>query len=205
MAIPWVCWADLAIERLVHRTSPTGRARLDTHEAELLCRQAQMLLNRGPSWRQGSRPQPVDQVQNFSEQSSGDSDLRALKGDVAAMSHDLGTDLDQPLPECRQRPVLDLLRQRQCAQEVAEVISERMELKPNRIVAETMAGKACPVDGVFALLDVLLGRAATIVEPGDALGWQHRLVTMKPTRGYSSPGRHATFATTRRGLLQVAA
>jgi hypothetical protein len=30
------------------------------------------------------------------------------------MTHDLGTDLDQLLPECRQPPVLDLLRQRQC-------------------------------------------------------------------------------------------
>ncbi len=50
-----------------------------------------------------------------------------------------------------------------------------MELKPNRIVAETMAGKACPVDGVFAFLDVLLGRAATTVEPGDALGWPRQV------------------------------
>ncbi len=27
-----------------------------------------MLLNRGPSWRQGSRPQPIDDVEDFSEQ-----------------------------------------------------------------------------------------------------------------------------------------
>ena len=52
------------------------------------------------------------------------------------MAHDLRADLDELLPECRQRPVLDLLRQRQCAQEVAEVISERMELKPDGIVAD---------------------------------------------------------------------
>ena len=95
-----------------------------------------MLLNRGPSWRQGSRPQPVNQAQDLGEQRFGDSDLSELECDVAAMSHDLGADLDQLLPQRGQRPVLDLLRQRQCTQEVAEIISEHMELKPDRIVAE---------------------------------------------------------------------
>ncbi len=37
--------------------------------------------------------------------------LRQLEGDIATVADDLGADLDQPLPECRQRPVLDLLRQ----------------------------------------------------------------------------------------------
>jgi hypothetical protein len=32
-----------------------------------------------------------------------------------------------------------------------------------------------------------------------------RLVTMNPTRGYSSPGCHSTFATTRRGIVQLCA
>ncbi len=83
-----------------------------------------MLLNRGPSWRQRNRPQPANQAQDLGEQSSGDSDLCELKGDIAAMSHDLGADLDELLPERRQRPVLDLLRQRQRAQEVADIVSE---------------------------------------------------------------------------------
>ena len=69
-----------------------------------------MLLNRGPSWRQGSPPQPVDPARNFSEQSSGDGDLREPKGDVAAMADDLGPDLDELLPECGQRPMLHFLR-----------------------------------------------------------------------------------------------
>ncbi len=64
--------------------------------------------------------------------------------------------------------MLDLLRQRQRAQEVAEVISEHMELKPNRIVAEAVARKPGSVDRVFAFLDPLLRRAALIVE-GDGL------------------------------------
>ncbi len=54
------------------------------------------------------------------------------------MSHDFRADLDQLLPERRQRPVLNRLRQRQGAQEVAEVIGERMELWPEK--ARTEAG-----------------------------------------------------------------
>jgi hypothetical protein len=44
-------------------------------------------------------------------------------------------------------------------QEVAEIISERMELKPDRIVAEAVAREAGPVDRILAFLDVLLGCA----------------------------------------------
>ncbi len=98
-----------------------------------------MHLDGALSWRQRSRPQPVDQAQNLSEQSSGDSDFRELKGDITAMSHDLRADLDVLLPKRRQRPVFDLLRQRQGAQEVAEIIGERMELEPDLVVAETVA------------------------------------------------------------------
>ncbi len=34
-------------------------AHFDTHKASRLCREDQMLRNRDPSWRRGSRPQPV--------------------------------------------------------------------------------------------------------------------------------------------------
>ncbi len=123
-----------------------------------------MLLNRSPSWRQWSRPQPVNQAQDLGEQCSRYGDLCELECDIAAMSHNLGTDLDQLLPQRGQRPVLDLLRQRQCPQEVAEIISERMELKPDRIVAEAVAREAGPVDRILAFLDVLLGCAPALVE-----------------------------------------
>ncbi len=62
-----------------------------------------MLLDRAPSWRQRRWPQPVNEAQDLSEQGSGDGDLRHLEHDVAAMSHGLGADLDQLLPERRQR------------------------------------------------------------------------------------------------------
>ncbi len=64
-----------------------------------------MLLDRGPSWRQGSRPQAVDQSQNLSEQRFGNSDLGEPECDLAAMSHDLGADLDELLPERQQLPL----------------------------------------------------------------------------------------------------
>ncbi len=71
-----------------------------------------MLLDRGPSWRQGSRPQPVNQAQDLCEQGSRDGDLGKLESDVAAMAHDLGPDLDQLLTQGGQRPVLNVFRQR---------------------------------------------------------------------------------------------
>ena len=58
-----------------------------------------MLLDGAPSWRQRNRPQPVNQAQNLSEQSSGDSDFRELKGDIPAMANNFGADLDQLLPQ----------------------------------------------------------------------------------------------------------
>ncbi len=66
-------------------------------------------------------------------------DLRHLESDVATVAHDLGADLDQLFAQSGQRPVLNVFRQRQRSHEVAEVISERMELKPDGIVAEAVA------------------------------------------------------------------
>ncbi len=92
------------------------------------------------------------------------------------MAHDLGTDLDELLPKRRQRPVLDLLRQRQGAQEVAEIVCQRMELQANRIVAEAVAGKPCPVDRVLAFLDPLLGCAPSIVKFDSPIGYAAEVV-----------------------------
>ncbi len=54
--------ADFTIERPLRRQSGDGRARLDTYKAWFLFREIRRLLNRGPSWRQRSRPQPVNQA-----------------------------------------------------------------------------------------------------------------------------------------------
>ncbi len=55
-----------------------------------------MRQDRRLSWRQGSRPQPVNQAQDLSEESFGDGDLCELECDVAAMSHDLGAGRNRP-------------------------------------------------------------------------------------------------------------
>ena len=69
----------------------------------------------------------------------GASDVAGLNAFVATVAHELGADLEELLPKYCQRPVFDLLRQRQSAQKVAEITGERRELKPDLVVAETMA------------------------------------------------------------------
>ena len=63
-----------------------------------------------------------------------------------------------------QRPLLDLLRQRQRAQEVGEVVGKGVELEPHGVVAEGVAGQPRPAQRVLALADPLLGGAAAVVE-----------------------------------------
>ncbi len=54
-------------------------------------------------------PQSVNEAQDLNEQRSWDGDLRHLEGDVAAVVHDLGTDLDQLLAQRGDRPTLGIL------------------------------------------------------------------------------------------------
>jgi hypothetical protein len=84
-------------------------------------------------WRR-PRPEPVDPAQDLGKQGARHCDLGQLEHDVAAMAHDPGADLDQFLAQRRQRPMLDLRRQRQGAQEVGEVVGQRVQLKPHRVL-----------------------------------------------------------------------
>jgi hypothetical protein len=52
-------------------------------------------------------------VQDVGGQGPGHRHLGQLEHDVAAVAHDPGTDLDQPLAQRRERPMLDRLGQRQ--------------------------------------------------------------------------------------------
>ena len=67
--------------------------------------------------------------------------------------------------------VLDRLRRRQRAQEIAEVVGERMKLEPYRVGGERSARQSRPLDRTLAFLDPLLGRATLVVESDDPLGW----------------------------------
>jgi hypothetical protein len=84
-------------------------------------------------------PQAVDQFQDAAEQVPGHRNLGHLEDDVPGMSHDLGADLHQPLAQRGQRPVGDLSRQRQGAQEVAEIVGQRVQLEANGVGAEAVA------------------------------------------------------------------
>src|SRR5262249_45044516 len=70
----------------------------------------------------------------------------------------------------RQRPVLDRPRRRQRTQKIAEVVGERMKLKPHRVGGESPARQSRLLDRTLALLDPLLASAALVVERSDALG-----------------------------------
>jgi 2-phospho-L-lactate transferase/gluconeogenesis factor (CofD/UPF0052 family) len=67
---------------------------------------------------------------------SAASALGHLEDNIAAVAHHLRADLDQLVLQTRQRPVLDRLRRRQRAQEIAEVVGERMKLEPHPIGGE---------------------------------------------------------------------
>ena len=67
------------------------------------------------------------------------------------MADDLRADLDQLFLEARQRPVFDRLGSRQRAQEVAEIVGERVKLKSNSVGGEGSAGKPRPSDRPLAL------------------------------------------------------
>ena len=92
------------------------------------------LLRWSRSWSQS-----VDQPQDFLEQFPRHRDLGHLEDDVAAMAHDLGADLDELLPQARQRPLLDRLGQCQRPHEVAEIVGQRMKLKPDGAGGERAA------------------------------------------------------------------
>ena len=66
----------------------------------------------------------------------GDGDLGHLKRDVTTVAHNLRTNLDQPLLQGRHRPVFDRLRRRQRAQEITEIVGERVKLKSNSVGRE---------------------------------------------------------------------
>ena len=83
-------------------------------------------------------------------------DLGHLEGDIAPVADDLRANLDQLFLEARQRPILDRLGRCQCAQEVAEILGERMKLEPNGIGSECPARQQRLLDRSFAFLDPLL-------------------------------------------------
>ena len=83
------------------------------------------------------------------------------------MSNKSGTNLDQPGLKAGQRPIGYLFGQISALQEDPQIVSQRMKLKSNLVLRHALAGQPGPVDRLLAFLDVLLHRAALIVEPND--------------------------------------
>lgn len=75
----------------------------------------------------------VDAAQDVGEQVPGNGDLGHLECDVAPVAYDLAANLDQPVSQCHQRPLLDGLRQRQGAQKVAQIVGQGMQLQPHGV------------------------------------------------------------------------
>ena len=89
-------------------------------------------------------------------------DFGQLKRDVSGVMNHLRTDLDELVAQRRERPLLHTRRQRQPAQEVAQVVRQHMQLQPRLVGVEAVTAQTCPTDRVLALLDPLLGGAAAV-------------------------------------------
>jgi hypothetical protein len=108
------------------RTSPVSLSQSTRHSNALRC-------------RYDRRPQFCDQPQDVGEQVSWDCDLGHLERKITPVADDLRADLDQFFLQARQRPLLDGLRRRQSAKEIAEIVGERMKLKADCIGGERAA------------------------------------------------------------------
>src|SRR5271165_3863045 len=155
------------------------------------------------------RPQPGDERQKLLEHLPRHCHLGHLEGGVAAVAHDLGTDLDQLLAQAGQRPRLRRLRHRQRPHEIAEIVGQRVELEADGVGGEGSARQAGPLDRALALFDPLLCGAAVVIEGDEALHRPRQVgddkadARIKLTRMPLDPrlreGRH--LATTRRGFV----
>ena len=90
-------------------------------------------------------------AQDLGEQCPRHGDLGQLEDEVAAVAHGPGADLDQLLAQGHQRPMLDLPRQSQRAQEVGEVVGQREQLELRSGVVSGAAKQPQRADSVSNL------------------------------------------------------
>lgn len=118
------------------------------------------------SWTWGwlAPSQFVDQAEYSAEQSTRHRHFGHLEDGITGVGNDLGADLDDFFTQGGQGPGFYLLGQGQGAKEVRQIVRQGMELEPDRIGRHRPAGKAGPFQRVLSFLNVLLSRAALIVE-----------------------------------------
>ena len=111
--------------------------------------------------RNGRSSQAVDPAQDRGEQCARHRHLGELEHHIAAVAHDPGADFTSFSRKRGQRPLLDLLRQRQRAEEIGEVVGRpwrrgRTALwRPARQGRRVRAARTC-------LADPLLRGAAAV-------------------------------------------
>jgi hypothetical protein len=102
---------------------------------------------------------------------------------AARVADHLRADLDKLFTQAGQRPILARFRRRQRAQEIAEIVGERVKLKPNLIAEkeghDSRVHRIAPLPSLIHCSQVpRLLQKATTLSAGRAM-----LVTMKPIRG----------------------
>jgi hypothetical protein len=159
------------------------------------------------SCRKWPRPEPRDPTEDLGEQRSRHRHFGQLEHDVAAVAGDSGTDLDQLLAQGGERSLLDLLRQRQRAQKVGEIVGERVQLEAYSVVPEGMAGEPRPAERVLALFDPLLSRPTAVIELDHSpvgstkVGHDEADAAIKPTLVPLGLGDHPTGSGPALGLV----
>src|SRR5262249_13464182 len=111
---------------------------------------------RPTSTRGAGRAQAGDPLEDPGEPLPRDGDFRQLEDDVLRVRHHLGADLDQLLPQRRERPALDRLWQYQLPKEVGQVVGQREQRQSRLIVLEMPARQLDPLDRIFPLFYPLL-------------------------------------------------
>ena len=100
-----------------------------------------MHLDGPPSWRQRGWPQPIDESEDFPEQVPRHRQFCQVESNIPSVADDLGTNLDQILPQRGQRPVLDLLWQSQRPHEVGEIVGQGVKLQAAGLAGLAAGGR----------------------------------------------------------------
>src|SRR5215831_20560007 len=83
------------------------------------------------------------------------------------MTDHLGPDLDQLLPQRRESPSFDRLRQYQLPKEVGQVVRQGEQVQSRRVILEAPARQLGPLHRILALFYPLLRRTPPVVEVDD--------------------------------------
>jgi len=121
------------------------------------------------------RSKAADRGEDGAYHRAGDGHLGQLEGDGAGVTDYAGADLDQLQLQAGEGPIGHGFGQVDAAQEGGQIVGQCVQLQPHLVVAEPSARQPRPAKGILALLDVLLGGAALVVEPHHPV-WFHRQV-----------------------------